>query len=385
MICDDPAVADSAVVNEEFISGRTINSVENSNPDLTAASLSDASGPPAVKKPRVAKVCSRGKCVEGQRNRFGTITTFTAKADDTFFKCCDQCHFKQKTVYDPKMILKRKIETEERKKQVLKPKYQESKDKRAAKRKKKADDARAERMCPGTAKKGCPSHSPQIPGRSYCTTCQVKVNAHNSKPETHASVIRSQEKAVIREQNIIMSVSIVTSLKTVDVRALLPSATVEMLKDLTQFIVCDSENKLKGNYSAAHTYEWVFRDFATGSVLHLKRYYKNWNFTRDSAPTKLISDAEAKQMVYKFVGDKTLMYFAGSKGCDYKRLLDWYGYKDLNGNYNDRALSFKWFNLDYQVTRNIFGLKGAIITPTCKLLTLYQSSLSSPWQYCPDL
>jgi hypothetical protein len=57
------------------------------------------------------------------------------------------------------------------------------------------------------------------------------------------------------------------------------------------------------------------------SVLHLKRYYKNWNVTFDSASKKLISDAGAKQMVFKFVGDKTLMYFAESKGCDYKRLL----------------------------------------------------------------
>ena len=240
-----------------------------------------------------------------------------------------------------------------------------------AKQKATAKDARDLGMCPGARNHGCPSKSPQIPGKSYCSPCQVKVNAHNSKPETHASVVRSEEKRVAREQNTTMLVPIVTSLQSVDVNTLLPPDTVELLKDLTQFIVCDSENKLRGNTTAAHTYEWGFGDFSTGSVLHLKRYYKNWNSTLDK-DKKLISDTEAKQMVFEFVGKKTLMYFAGSKGCDYKRLLDWYGYKDFNGNYNDRALSFNWFNLDYQVTRNIFGPKGGIITPTCRLLTLFK-------------
>lgn len=52
--------------------------------------------------------------------------------------------------------------------------------------------------------------------------------------------------------------------------------------------------------------------------------------------------------------------------------MNWFGFKDLfKRNYNDKALSFKWINLDWQVTRKIFGPDGAITTPTCKLLNLF--------------
>lgn len=80
------------------------------------------------------------------------------------------------------------------------------------------------------------------------------LSAHNPKPEHLASVVRSEERRVTIEQ-----VPIVTTLQSVDIRSLLPSKPIEILKDLTQFIVCDSENKLRGNTTAANTYEWVFQ------------------------------------------------------------------------------------------------------------------------------
>jgi hypothetical protein len=78
-----------------------VDSVENLNPEFPASSSSDDSGPAlAVKKP---KVCSRGKCVEGRQRKNGTIPTFTAKADETYFSNCDQCRLINKTVYAPKL------------------------------------------------------------------------------------------------------------------------------------------------------------------------------------------------------------------------------------------------------------------------------------------
>lgn len=247
-----------------------------------------------------------------------------------------------------------------------------------SKKKKAADDARALGMCPGQADHGCPTKSPQIHGRSYCSPCQDKVNAHNNTAERHASVVRSEEKRVAREQSIEMLEPIVVSLQTVDITTILPSETVEKLRDLNQFVGVDSENRDRGNTTAELTYEWVFRDFSTGSTLHLKRFHKQWNISLDSSPKKLVSDVEAKQVVFKFVGKKTLMYFAASEGCDKKRLMDWMGYKDFNGNFNDKALSFKWFNLGSQVCYKIFGPDGAIITPTMKLLTLFNHMYDVP-------
>ena len=249
----------------------------------------------------------------------------------------------------------------------------------AGKSKKAAADARARGNCPGYKDGGCPTKSPQIPGKSYCSPCQAKVNANNNAPEQHARVVRCQENAALEEKNITVLVPIVVSLQSVDIRAILPDEIVDMLRDLHQFVGCDSENKKRGNTTAELTYEWVFRDFSTGSTLHLKRFHKQWNISLDSSPKKLVSDAEAKQAVFKFVGKKTLMYSATSEGCDKKRLMNWVGFKDLfKKNYNDKALSFNWFNLGAQVCYKIVGPDGAIITPTMKLLTLYHHLYEVP-------
>ena len=248
-----------------------------------------------------------------------------------------------------------------------------------SKSQKAAADARARGDCPGQNDHGCPNKSPQIHGKSYCAPCQVKSDAYNSKPESHAMVVRAREKRVEREQHIEMLEPIVVSLQSVDIRFILPPETVEKLRDLSQFVGCDSENKERGNTTAASTHEWVFQDFSTGSTLHLKRYYKNWHISLDSSHKKLISDAEAKQSVFKFVGNKTLMYSAWSQGCDKKRLMDWVGYKDLLCvNYNEKALSFKWCNLGAQACYLIFGPKNPIVTPTMKLLTLFNHLYEVP-------
>ena len=247
-----------------------------------------------------------------------------------------------------------------------------------SKQKKSAGEARAAGMCPGCPNGIHKTPVPQVIGKSFCSTCQLKSDAYNNTAEHHASVVRSEEKRAAKEKNVEVLNPIVTSLQSRDIRTILPFDTVEMLRDLSQFVGVDSEHHERGGVTALKTYEWVFRDFASGSTLHLKRYYKNWNMTCDSTPKKLISDAEAKQAVFKFVGQKTLMYFAASEGCDKKRLMDWMGYKDLNSNYNDRALSFRWFNLDWQVCRKIFGPDGAIVTPTCKLLTLFNHLYQVP-------
>ena len=59
---------------------------------------------------------------------------------------------------------------------------------------KAAQDARANGLCPGAMNNGCSKNNPQVLGFSYCSTCQVIVNIHNSKPEVHASVVRAREK-----------------------------------------------------------------------------------------------------------------------------------------------------------------------------------------------
>lgn len=190
--------------------------------------------------------------------------------------------------------------------------------------------------------------------------------------------MRAKEKRVVKLLGIEVLVPIVTSLQSVDIRNILPSETTDLLRNLKQFVGVDSENYDQGGSTADRTHEWVFKNFETGSTLHLKRYYSNWKMTLDSAPKKLISDIEARQVVFKFVGDKTLMYSAWSQGCDKKRLMDWFGYKDLARNYSDKALSFKWFNLGFEVCYKIFGPDGAIITPTMTLLTLFNHLYDVP-------
>jgi hypothetical protein len=257
--------------------------------------------------------------------------------------------------------------------------FQNGRNSKAAPIKKQAAaDNRANGNCPGYPYACHKTAIPQVPGRSYCSPCQIKINAYSSSAEHHASVVCSEEKRVAREQSVEMLEPIVVSLQNVDIRPHLPSETVEKLRDISQFVGVDSENHERGGMTAAQTYEWVFIDFSTGSTLHLKRFHKNWNVTIDSPQKKLISDTEAKQAVFKFVGKRTLMYFAASEGCDKKRLMDWMGYKDFNGNFNDKALSFKWFNLGYQVCFNIFGPDGAIVTPTMRLLTLFNHLYEVP-------
>ena len=71
---------------------------------------------------------------------------------------------------------------------------------------------------------------PQIPGRSYCSPCQVKVNAHNNARQS------TQFTAALVKKNITVLVPIAVSLQNIDIRFILPDEIVGMLRDLSQFV-----------------------------------------------------------------------------------------------------------------------------------------------------
>ena len=116
-------------------------------------------------------------------------------------------------------------------------------------------------MCPGAMNNGCPSKSPQIDGKSYCSQCQIKSDAKNSKPESHARVVRAREKRVEREQHIEMLQPIVALLQTQDIRPFIPALSLTFLRDLNQIVGVDSENSKQGNITADFTYEWHFQRY----------------------------------------------------------------------------------------------------------------------------
>lgn len=224
MLCDDPACADSTVVDEEF--KETFDSENNSNPDFSAASSSstDASEPVA-KKVKVDLPHTRQHLGKSYLLSYYGLKNFKKLVDNKQLergvksKPCYECSLPMDWQVDgpikkvkgtfyytgrhngacvkkgqdgPRLAYDKEFKEINSKLIVLKALKDKTKAdldniatltaRRAicfqkginSRSQNAAKDARAAGMCPGAFDIGCPTKSPQVPGRSYCKPCQVK-------------------------------------------------------------------------------------------------------------------------------------------------------------------------------------------------------------------
>jgi hypothetical protein len=203
-------------------------------------------------------------------------------------------------------------------------------------------------------------------GNKYllCIECYVARQFFSASEPQQRRVLEAHLKAAIRASGIIMLNPLYNLLVKyqVQLRFTLSAATGTIVNS-NSLVIMDTESSSR-NHKKTNMYEICLFRVVDKSWFWCYRVKSGWKvfFNGQLFKNTVISDKLAITEFFRFVGNKTLVYYASQNRIDRHRINDWVGLE------SSKLLS--WFNLGYSAVFKVFGPANFIQTPNMKLSTI---------------